>query len=183
MADYPDSTLILCTALSQQPWDTDKVTYKPVDMNEFLAFAGIDPAAVRIEPVMAEQFSIVSGSAKAAADAEQKLAMLEIDGKPLFIVENNGTELFVGCSVMTAGAEDRTIVRASDGTSARFGDMFFMLHSTRSGKHHADGVLWIRNGAHEIVRDKVPLTRIAPTILAAFGLRGPAHMTGSPLSA
>jgi predicted AlkP superfamily phosphohydrolase/phosphomutase len=51
----------------------------------------------------------------------------------------------------------------------------------RSGRHHPDGVLWVRNGRHEVVSEKVPLTDIAPTILEHFGVECPAHMSGRPL--
>ena len=76
--------------------------------------------------------------------------------------------------------EQATITRATDGMSARFGDLFYMLHSTRSGKHHADGVLWGRNCKHEAIEDRVTLTRIAPSILAEFGLSGPEYISEAP---
>ncbi len=76
---------------------------------------------------------------------------------------------------------DRPILRRSDGARRPFGELFNMVHSMRSGRHHPDGVLWIRNGRHCLVENKIPLTAIAPTILAHFGLRPPPCMKEKPL--
>jgi hypothetical protein len=51
----------------------------------------------------------------------------------------------------------------------------------RSGRHHPDGVLWVRNGRHRIVPEKVSLTAIAPSVLRYFGLRPSDAMTGKAL--
>jgi bisphosphoglycerate-independent phosphoglycerate mutase (AlkP superfamily) len=56
-----------------------------------------------------------------------------------------------------------------------------MIHTMRSGRHHRDGVLWVRNGRHRVVRDRVPLTAIAPTVLRHYGVQAPAHMRTEPL--
>jgi bisphosphoglycerate-independent phosphoglycerate mutase (AlkP superfamily) len=51
----------------------------------------------------------------------------------------------------------------------------------RSGKHHPDGALWIRTGTHRVVEEKVALERVAPTVLAQFGIEIPDYMKGEPL--
>jgi predicted AlkP superfamily phosphohydrolase/phosphomutase len=56
-----------------------------------------------------------------------------------------------------------------------------MIHTMRSGRHHPDGALWVRNGRHEVVPGRVPLTDIAPTVLAHYGIDQPDHMEGRPL--
>ena len=38
-----------------------------------------------------------------------------------------------------------------------------------------------RTGWHRVVTEKVPLTDVAPTILAHFGVAQPAHLRGRPL--
>jgi hypothetical protein len=76
-------------------------------------------------------------------------------------------------------ALDRTVRR--EGAGRRFGELFYMIHTMRSGRHHPDGVLWWRNGRHRVVEERVPLTAVAPTILAHFGVAPPPHMRTLPL--
>jgi hypothetical protein len=62
-----------------------------------------------------------------------------------------------------------------------FADLFYMIHTMRSGRHHPDGVLWWRTGRHRLLPDRVPLTDIAPTVLDHFGVAAPAPMRGQSL--
>ena len=57
LKDYPETTLVLATAPSQKPWvETTKCTYRPDRFEDLLSFAGIQPAATAVKPVMAEEF-------------------------------------------------------------------------------------------------------------------------------
>lgn len=182
MVDYPDALLILCTALSQQPWtDTTKVTFRPREFNAFLQFAGIPPHITRVKPVMAEQFHLEFDSLEEARAGEQKLRDLTINGRKVMCSERDGTSLFAGCAINDPTLMDQFIVREADGHSQKFGSLFYMIHSMRSGHHHPDGVLWIRNGVHAMVEKKVPLTAIAPTILSHFRVQQPEYMCAPPL--
>ena len=131
---------------------------------------------------MAEEFSVVFASDSEAAAAKEQFEGLQVNGDGLFKIEQKDNNLFMKCVIVRAGAESLTIARSGDGTTIQFAELFYQLHTTRSGKHNADGVLWIRTGQHEVVADKVALTSIAPTILAEYGVRGPEGMTGVPLS-
>jgi hypothetical protein len=182
LRDYPDAVLVLCTALSQQPWtSTTKCTYRPRRFEALLEFARVSVESAVIKPVMAEQFHVECADREAAAVAEARLQELKVDDKPLMAVKREGASVFAGCRVFETTALDRPVVRRSDRAQQRFGDMFYMIHTMRSGRHHPDGVLWVRNGRHEVVRDKVPLIDIAPTVLAHFGVGQPGHMHGRPL--
>ncbi|MDX1540286.1 MAG: hypothetical protein R3349_02670 [Geminicoccaceae bacterium] len=182
MRDYPEDVLVLCSALSQRPWtDTAKCTYRPREFDALFEFAGLPKGMARAQPVMAEQFHVVFESAEAAGEGEQRLRSLEIGGEPLLILEREGNGFLAGCSVFTTGREDELIRCTSDGATMRFGDLFQLVHGRRSGRHHPEGVLWVRNGHHAVHPDKVPLTDVAPTILAHFGVAKPDHMGGQPL--
>jgi hypothetical protein len=183
MADYPDALLVFCTALSQQPWtDTTKVTYRPKDFTAFLKFAGIDTAGVELKPVMAEQFHAEFPDEPAARKAADLLGKLTVDGEPMMLVDRQGNDVFTGCKIIDPHASEKTIVGAPGGPAA-FSDVLYMIHSMRSGRHHPDGALWIRGGDHRRVAEKVPLTAIAPTVLAHFDVAQPAYMRSTPLSA
>ncbi|MBY0528418.1 MAG: hypothetical protein K2R98_33815 [Gemmataceae bacterium] len=184
LTDYPDAVLMLCSALSQQPWtDTTKCTYRPRQFEKLLEHVGVPTTGIKIKPVMAEEFHCECADESTALLVEARFRMFHVDGKPLMKVTRTGNSLFAGCAITAADALDRSIARAGEHAPRAFRDLFYMVHTMRSGKHHPDGVLWIRNGRHQMVREKVPLTRIAPTILARFGVQPPAHMRGLPLFA
>src|SRR5947209_8175159 len=51
MRDYPDAVLMLCSALSQQPWtDTTKCTFRPSSFDTLLEFAGVPASAATVKP-------------------------------------------------------------------------------------------------------------------------------------
>jgi hypothetical protein len=182
LRDYPDALLVLCTALSQQPWvETTKCTFRPRRFETFLRFArvGVDTSAVK--PVMAEQFHVECPSSEAAEQAEERFRDLVVDEQPLMVVKREGTGVFAGCRLNDTAVLDRPVTRRSDGARERFGDLFYMIHTMRSGRHHPDGVLWFRTGRHRVVADRVPLTDVAPTVLAHFGVASPVTMRGRPL--
>jgi hypothetical protein len=183
LRDYPDAVLMLCTALSQQPWtDTTKCTFRPRRFETLLEFAGVAVQSTAVKPVMAEQFHVECPDDDTAELAERRFRDLAIDGEPLMAVKRDGHNVFAGCRVTERDALDRPILRRSDGDRRRFGDLFYMIHTMRSGRHHPDGVLWVRTGQHAVFKERIPLTDIAPTILAHFGVKPPEHMGGKSLS-
>ncbi|MCI0408956.1 MAG: hypothetical protein L0191_10390, partial [Acidobacteria bacterium] len=64
------------------------------------------------------------------------------------------------------------------GEEASFFDLFYQMEGIKSGMHHPDGLLWIRTPEkkHSVTEEKIPLTAIAPTLLAFFGIEPPAFM-------
>jgi hypothetical protein len=130
---------------------------------------------------MAEQFHVECPDDESAAQTEWRFRDLALDDEPVMAVKREGNNVFAGCRVTDQGVLDRPVTRRSDGDRRRFGDLFYMIHTMRSGRHHPDGVLWVRNGRHTIVQEKAPLTDIAPTILEHFGVECPPHMSGRPL--
>ena len=182
LRDFPDVVLILCTALSQQPWtETTKCTFKPKDFTGFLRFAEIPAEHVTVRPVMAEEFSVEFRTAEESSSAHRKLSELSLDGQPLMRAELKGASIFAACRINDARQKLGIIRRERDGVERPFADLFYMVHSVRSGRHHPAGVLWIRNGRHHVAVQDVPLTGIAPGILEHFSVPVPAHMRGEPL--
>jgi hypothetical protein len=177
IADYSDALLILCTALSQQTWsDTTKCTFRPRQFETFLEFARVRVDGTSIKPVMAEQFHVECFSPEEAEQTESRFRDLFVEDEPLMAVRREGSSLFAGCRMTDTAVLDRPVLRKSDGASRVFGDLFHMVHSMRSGRHHPDGVLWVRNGRHRLISNKIPLTAVAPTILAQFGVSPPSYM-------
>lgn len=184
LADYPDATIVLCTALSQRPWaDTTKCAFRPRNFDALLAFAQIDPRSVTVKPVMAEQFHLAFASPESLQRGESSLQNLFLEDRQVMWVRREGEDtLNCSCDIIDARVVDKMIVRRRDGAAMRFGELFYMIHTMRSGRHDPRGLLWIGDGRHEVVADKVSIVDIAPTILKTFGIRKPAYMHGDALA-
>src|SRR5262249_29621955 len=149
LRDYPDAILVLCTALSQRPWvETTKCTFRPIRFEDLLAFAGVDLPASVVKPVMAEEFTVDCSDETTAIAVERALRGLSLDGRPLMKFERTGASVFAGCLVNALTDPGRPVVREHDGATKPFGELFYMIHSMRSGRHHPDGVLWVHDGNH-----------------------------------
>jgi len=181
----PDATLILCTALSQQPClvyeeSGGKVSYRPRDFEKFLGFAGIT-GPHRVSPVMAEEFYVYFERESDLVAAETLLAGLRVGDRPLLISRRYEGGLLTGCGLHEPLGEVQ--LTNARGVSAPFFELLYQMEGVKSGMHHPDGLLWIRKPerTHRVVDETVPLTAIAPTLLRMFSIEPPAHMRGQPL--
>lgn len=171
LRDYSGWTIVLASALSQQPWvDTTKCTYRPQSFDALMEFAQIQLPRGTIKPVMAEEFTIECPSQQVAIEASAKLEGLRFGNLPLMKLERTGSSLFTGCAINSQVDMNQPITRASDGSQRRFGDLFYMIHGMRSGRHHPDGVLWIGSERQQIVPSKLQLEKVASVLLESFGL-------------
>ncbi|MFD0737901.1 hypothetical protein ACFQZQ_01170 [Lysobacter koreensis] len=182
----PDVTVVMMSALSQQPClryedSGGKTFYRPREFERVLEYAGV-PRPYRVEPVMSEQFHVHFDSEPAALAAATALRGLRLEGQPAMEVKHDGASVFAGCSVFRQ--LDRDVPLARPGGEPRpFFELFYQVEGLKSGMHHPDGILWIRDPArpHREHPDKVPLRDVAPTMLAAFGVTPPGYMTGTSL--
>jgi len=180
------TTIVLCTALSQQPClkyeDTGgKRFHRPRRFEEFLAFAGVTPPYT-VVPVMSEQFHVIFDDAARAVEAAQSLQALRVNGGPALDVKLDGTAIFGGCNIFTEVPRE-AVLTSGTGRSAPFFDVLYQAEGVKSGMHSGDGFLWIRTPArtHHVTPGKVPLRAIAPTILTMLGLTPPASMKAPAL--
>ena len=171
----PQATIILCSALGQQPlvkYDATggKQIFKIKEIEPFLQFASIE-AACTYTPVMAEEFNLTFHSEQDAEDAEKKLKALRApDGSSLMMVRRENSKLFCGCAVITSQPDDATVTAGN--RNSLFRDIFYPVEGVKSGMHHPDGILWIRrpDKTYRKVDRKVSLCEIAPTVLSLCGL-------------
>jgi hypothetical protein len=179
--DHPGFRLILCTGLSQRPWlETTKCTYRPNDFSEFLRFAGISEQA-RVLPVMAERFRIEFDSEEEAEATVRALAGLTCRGAPLMRSEVTGATVHTGCAIYDPKAELLAELVTSGDRTTTFGALLYRITAMNSGRHDRHGSLWIRDGAHRTIAEPIPLTAIAPTVLAYFGIESPPTMRGAAI--
>ncbi len=182
LADYPQATLVLCTALSQRPWtDATKQTYRPRDWEALLRLAGLSTRDVDVQSIMAEEFVAKFPTEAAARDAHMAFDRLTLSGHPLmkFIIEGNA--LIGGCAINEAEASKSRIAGTADGSTPVMGDVFGPIHTVRSGRHSAEGALWFRTGEHVVHEHPVDIEDIAPSVMALLGVAAPKHMTGAIL--
>lgn len=182
MADFPDAQLVLCTALSQEAWrDSTKVTYRPRDLRSLLEYVGLSTETVTAQPVMAEEFVVRFADESEAKNGAERLADLRVRGESLLGFVNEGSYLVGGCAVTDAGVMDEHVETAGGRREETVGDLFYPIHTVRSGRHNPQGVLWWRQHGHRVVEEPVPLTAVAPTVLSLFGVDRPDYMTGPVL--
>ncbi|HXO85522.1 MAG TPA: hypothetical protein VN803_08345 [Gemmatimonadales bacterium] len=181
------TTLVLCTALSQQPClkyeDTGgKRFHRPRRFEDFLTFAGVTPPYT-VVPVMSEQFHVIFDDEARAEAAAQNLQSLRVNGGAALDVKRDGTAIFGGCHIFTEVPRDAVLTNGT-GRSAPFFDVFYQAEGVKSGMHSGDGFLWIRTPSrmHHVTPGKVPLRCVAPTVLTMLGVTPPASMKAPPLS-
>jgi type I phosphodiesterase/nucleotide pyrophosphatase len=180
-----DTTLILCTALSQQPAREDQqqdggVFYRPREFGRLARAAGVTERYA-VAPVMTEQFHLEFGSRADAESAERKLKAVLLNGRPVMMTERRDTRLFTGCRLHEAVSADARLTVGA--TSIGFFELFYVLPTAKTGVHHPDGMLWIRqpDRRHVLNQERVPLTAVAPTILQTIGIQAPCVMKTPPL--
>lgn len=185
LADDLGATLMLCTALSQQPYvEADETggtfTHRPGDFATLVSALGIE-GVVDVAPVMAGEFRMFFSSGSEAEAAAARIAAVTIDGRPGMSVRVLDHEVFTGCSVNDLLADDAVLVDA-DGVEHRFHDLFYRFETAKSGFHHPDGMWWTRTGTHREIPDRVSLRSVAPTILTLLGVDPPTTMQAAPVA-
>lgn len=177
-----DTTLVLCTALSQQPcllYDDagGKVLYRARDLAALLRFAGVSSHRCAT-PVMAEEFILTFETEQDASAAERGLRALSVAGQSALLALRRGTRIHSGCKIFHPLPGDTRLSVDGTQSSAPFFDLFYQVEGTKSGMHHPDGIFWIRTPArtHAVERERVPLAAVAPTILRLLSLSCPSQM-------
>jgi predicted AlkP superfamily phosphohydrolase/phosphomutase len=177
-----DATLILCTALSQEASQHDRVRYRPFDFERLLRFAGVSKD-LQVTPVMADQFYVDFSSPQEMEQVGEKLSQIELEGKKLVRLRREGDRLFCTCKVKTEVPEG-ALVRCGE-SAVPFKELFYKIPTSKIADHHPDGVLWIRlpSRKREATTERVPLRSVAPTILRLMGVNPPGHMKAHALVA
>jgi hypothetical protein len=184
----PNTTLVFCTALSQQPFlkyeaDGGKIYYRPRDCDSFVRLAGVTKH-VEVIPVMSQNFHVRFKTDEDAAEGVRLLSRLSVGDRPLLIVHQHGNSIHAGCGIYASLPKDATIVRDEASPPVPFFEHFYRIEGMKSGMHHPDGLLWVRRPAtrHRVVEEKLPLTAVAPLILDMFGIAKPSYMSTLPVN-
>lgn len=175
----PDTSIVLATALSQQPMTTyeldgGKHVFRPRDIRQLTRFAGIG-TPYEFLPVMAEEFHLAFGTHADAVEAQGKLASLHTaDGRAVMSLQLSENRLFGGCNITRQPQADALVFSRLKARSRRFHDLFYGVTGVKSGMHHPDGILWIRLPSKirksEVLRRRIPIEEIGATLLELCGI-------------
>ncbi len=183
-----DTALVLCTALSQQPYtlrddEGGSQFHRPYDIAALVDELGIGGVA-KVAPVMAAQFHLYFGAEAAAVAAHDALRDATLAGDAAFDVRRVGTDVFCGCRWTKEVPPGSVLHVPATGASVAFHDRFYRAETAKSGYHHPQGALWVRtpDGVGGEAPDPVPLRAVAPTLLRLLGLTAPETMQTEPLS-
>lgn len=181
----PDTLVIFATALGQQPFLRKEaiggqIFYRLRDPRAFFSIFGIDK--FELLPVMTHQYKLLFGDAPAAAAAAEKLRTLTLNGAPLFVAHYKelSNEILVG-SLISSEVDDSELIQGGS-NGVEFGKHFYLIDGMKSGCHHPEGMLWIRNGTGQDA-GQCSILDIMPTVMAALGLQNviPNDRTGIDL--
>lgn len=176
LSDFPDDRLVFVTALSQQPWDTTKCTYRPKDFDRLMRLLGLDTVGAEVAPLMAEEFLLSFPDEASAQSALARMEEARTGSGPLFRMQlAEGPRFKAGCAV-NEWSPGSIVAVMPDGTEVPFDDLFYRIHGLRSGRHHSDGCFWVQSTTPRRVNERVPLTSVAPSILRLFGVNAPSYM-------
>lgn len=173
-----DTSLVLLTALSQQPLtryegEGGKQVFKPRDAIDLYRFAG-GRDTVRYAPVMAEEYHLYFDDASAAERGRSALAALRLEtGEPLMRVRRDGSELFVACAIISRPPGAMRIQGPAGQPGRSFDETFHPVGELKSGGHHPDGMFWIRDAASAgggARAGRVSLRQVAPTLADLAGV-------------
>ena len=144
---------------------------------------GAGPPVPRVQnlkgsnPVMAEQFWLEFNNAEEVNAAADVLEAVTVDGEKAFTVIRDKNALFTGFGIRKQLGKDSVMHSPAANRTSKFFDIFYTIEGIKSGMHHQDGLLWIRNsrvpGAQH---SRVALESIAPTILELLGVPIPSHL-------
>jgi len=169
-----DTTIILCSALSQQPFlkregRGGQHFYRLRDVPHFLQMLDIAPGLV--EPVMTHQYRLRFADGAAAEKALAVLRRLKLGAETVLGARLSGTDIHFGCQIYDRLEGDREIAGVPGRNEPLyFFDLFYAIDAVKSARHHPEGVLWLRTGEHEVHTEPVSILDIAPTIYDLTGV-------------
>jgi hypothetical protein len=169
-----DTTIILCSALSQQPFlkregRGGQHFYRLRDVPRFLRLLDIAPRMV--EPVMTHQYLFRFVDRAGAEKALATLTQLKLGEATVFGARLSGTDIHFGCHIFD-GLVGNGEITGVPGRNEHlyFYDLLYAIDAVKSARHHPDGVLWVHTGEHTVHTEPVSILDIAPTIYDLMGV-------------
>jgi hypothetical protein len=175
-----DTSLALCTALSQQPMRDyeirgGKEMFVPKDFAGLLQELGI--RSVRVEHIMAEESRLYFSDEDSARTGLRVIESARTNlGRAVFKVRGfDGRSMIAGCDLFASEVDASTTIE-SEGMKLRFQEHFVRMPTTTSAKHHPDGLFWLATPFEHASTStaRLPLTEVRRKIEDALGTARPA---------
>jgi hypothetical protein len=170
-----DTTIILCSALSQQPFLNREDRggqhfYRLRDLSQFLRLIGIEPRLV--EPTMTHQYLFRFDDPAQAAHAVAVISRIRFGNEQVLAASASGDTVYIGCQLFDELDKDAQLTgMLGRNEPVSFFELFYPIDAVKSGRHHPEGVLWVRTGQHAVHHERVSILDIAPTIYDLLGVR------------
>jgi hypothetical protein len=170
-----ETTMILCSALSQQPFlkredRGGQRFYRLRDISQFRRLIGIEPRLV--EPTMTHQYLFRFDDPAQAEHAVAAISHIRLGNEQVLAASVSGDAVYIGCQLfdeVDKGSQLTGISGRNDPVS--FFDLFYPIDAVKSGCHHPEGVLWVRTGHHAVYHERVSILDITPTVYDLLGVR------------
>ena len=183
----PQTVIILCSALSQQPFLNRESRggqhfYRLRDPAGFLRLIGVTPTLV--EPIMTHQYMLRFRDRSEAVQAMVVLQSIRLGNDRVFGIELSADDsLSLGCQIFDRVEIDTELTGCGGyNNKLRFFDILYPIDAVKSARHHPEGVLWIRNGVPRVHREHASILDIAPTIYDLMGVRPSTALSGASLA-
>jgi len=180
------TVIILCSALSQQPFlkregRGGQHFYRLRDPAAFLRLIDVAPALV--EPIMTHQYMLRFRDRSEAVQAMATIQSIRLGDDQVFGVDLSADgSLSLGCQIFDRVESDPDLTGSgARNHKFRFFDVLYPIDAVKSARHHPEGVLWIRSGGHCVHPEPVSILDIAPTIYHLMGVRANAALSGNSL--
>jgi hypothetical protein len=183
----PRTVIILCSALSQQPFLKRESRggqhfYRLRDPAGFLGL--IDLAPAQIEPIMTHQYMLRFRDRGEAVQAMAALQSIRAGNDQVFGVDLSADDsLHIGCQIFDKLENNPEVIGGGlSDQRLRFLDILYPIDAVKSARHHPEGVLWIRTGGHWVHPGHVSILDIAPTVYDLIGVRADSALSGKSLA-
>lgn len=171
-----DTIIILCSALSQQPFlkrenRGGQHFYRLRDVAGFLDLIRVRPR--RVEPVMTHQYLFRFDNHAEAEQTAAALRQIKLGDQEVFGATVTDDDVYMGCQMYDKLAEDGAIYgMLGRNEPVSFFELFYAIDAVKSARHHPEGVLWLRTGQHARHSGQVSILDIAPTVYDLIGVGG-----------
>jgi hypothetical protein len=176
LADESGARVIFATALSQQACppevvNGDKSYYRLNDVRAFLKRFGI--ACKSVDPTMTHQYLMTFDSAEQREQARARIMGLQlVNGRALFEINKWDQEnIYFACNYFESTAAEG--YRDVTGAQHPFAGDFYKIPTTKNGRHHPSGSLWVQAPKARVAPEPVSILDVLPTVADLLGVAMP----------
>lgn len=160
----PDLHLLIATALTQEPYQTEKYYYRLKDHKAFLSKIAVP--YLDVEPRMSRDFLIHCAHGEEAKKAEEKLLSFKsFDGLNMFSVDNRGNTLFVMLEYPKEINKKFQIIYGNKTYHNFYRDVAFV--AIKNGGHRGNGFFLDNNSCPDNIPSTFELKKL-PSLIEGF---------------